>query len=75
MSKSKAQEATFTDDLESLEKAVRDLESGRLDLDAALARFEEAVALTRKLRAKLDAAEARIDVLLEDGETRTLDVE
>ena len=75
MSKSKAQEATFTDDLESLEKAVRDLESGRLDLDAALARFEEAVALTRKLRLKLDAAEARIDVLLEDGETRTLDVE
>lgn len=68
-------ERTFAEDLEELEKAVRDLESGRLDLDDALARFEQAVHLTRKLRARLDAAEARIEELLSDGETRTLDVE
>lgn len=68
-------EPTFAEQLESLEKAIRDLEGGRLDLDAALARFEEAVSLTRALRGRLDAAEARIEELLADGETRALDVE
>ena len=69
-----AEEPGFAQQLEDLEKAVRDLESGRLDLDAALARFEQAVALTRRLRARLDAAEARVEELVADGETRTLDL-
>lgn len=68
-------EPTFADELQELEKAIRELESGRLDLDEALARFEKGVALTRKLRARLDAAEVRIEQLLEDGSTRALDVE
>lgn len=68
-------EATFAQDLQKLEKTVRELESGRLDLDDALKRFEEGVALTRKLRAKLDEAEGRIEQLLEDGSTRALDGE
>lgn len=68
-------EPTFADELATLEKAVRDLESGRLDLDDALARFEQGVLLTRKLRARLEAAEARIEELLSDGGTRELDVE
>lgn len=65
---------TFAQDLQKLDKTVRELESGRLDLDDALARFEEGVALTRKLRAKLDEAEGRIEQLLEDGSVRPLDV-
>lgn len=69
------EETTFAEEIEALEKAVRDLESGRLDLDAALAKFEEAVGLARKLRTRLDAAEARIEQLLESGETRELDVD
>lgn len=72
---STTEERTFADELEDLEKTVRELESGRLDLDAALARFEKGVALTRKLRARLDAAESRIELLLADGGTRSLDVE
>ena len=75
MAKTKNAESTFADELEEMEKAVRDLEGGRLDLDAALARFEQAVGLARKLRARLDAAEARIEELTADGETRELDVE
>lgn len=67
-------ESTFAQDLQKLDKTVRELESGRLDLDDALARFEEGVALTRKLRAKLDEAEGRIEQLLEDGSVRPLDV-
>lgn len=67
-------EPTFADELRELEKTVREMESGRLDLDEALARFEQGVALTRRLRARLDEAEGRIEELLDGGETRTLDV-
>lgn len=68
-------DATFAQDLQKLEKAVRELESGKLDLDDALKRFEEGVALARKLRARLDEAEGRIEELLEDGTTRPLDAD
>lgn len=68
-------EATFQEDLQKLEKNIRDLESGRLGLDDALKRFEEGVALTRKLRAKLDEAEGRVEQLLADGSTQPLDVD
>ena len=65
---------TFQEDLQKLDKTIRELESGRLDLDDALKRFEEGVALTRKLRAKLDETEGRIEQLLSDGSTQRLDV-
>lgn len=68
-------EPTFADELRALEKTVKELESGRLDLDDALAKFEAGIALTRKLRARLDAAEGRVEQLLEGGETRTLAVD
>ncbi len=68
------QETTFADEMKALEKAIRDLESGKLDLDASLARFEEGVALTKRLRARLDKAEGRVEELLADGSTRSLDV-
>lgn len=68
-------EATFADEVKQLEKTLRELESGKLDLDEALARFEAGVQLTRKLRARLDAAERRIEELLADGSTRALNVE
>lgn len=67
-------EPTFKQEMEKLERGIRDLESGRLDLDDALARFEEGVALTRKLRKRLDDAEGRIEQLLSDGSTQELDV-
>jgi len=68
-------EPTFAQDLQKLEKTVRELESGRLDLDDALKRFEEGIALTRKLRTRLDDAEGRIEQLLDDGATRVLDAD
>lgn len=58
-----------------MERSIRELESGRLDLDEALQRFEKGVQLTRKLRQRLDAAEGRIEELLADGATRELDVQ
>ena len=68
-------EPTFADELKALEKVLKELESGKLDLDEALARFEAGVQLTRKLRARLDAAEKRIEELLADGSIRSLTVD
>lgn len=70
----KKAEPTFEDDLEALDALVEELESGELGLDASLARFEQGVALARKLRARLDAAQGKVEELLESGETRPLDV-
>jgi exodeoxyribonuclease VII small subunit len=71
----KKSEATFEDELEALDEVVEALEAGELGLDDALKRFEEGVALARKLRARLDAAEGRVQELLADGRVTTLDVE
>lgn len=65
-------EETFEQELEKLERTISQLESGRLDLDAALKQFEEGIALTRKLRARLDAAEGKIEELLADGSVRAM---
>ena len=54
---------TFEAALGDLEGRVARLERGDLDLDAALATFEEGVALVRECHEKLDAAEARIVAL------------
>lgn len=68
-------EPTFQQELQKLDKSIRELESGRLDLDDALKRFEDGVGLTRKLRKRLDEAEGRIEQLLADGSTEALDVQ
>lgn len=67
-------DATFEDDLEALDAVVEALEGGELGLDDSLKRFEEGVALARRLRARLEAAEGRVQELLADGSIRALDV-
>ena len=51
-----------------LERIVRELESGDLGLDQALALYERGVALVRACGAQLDAAEARLQVLTLNAE-------
>lgn len=64
----KAAEAlNFEAALERLEAVVEQLEGGELELEAALAAFEEGVALSRRCAGELDAAERRIDILTRDG--------
>jgi exodeoxyribonuclease VII small subunit len=58
-------ELSFEGALERLEGIVDRLESGELPLEAALAAFEEGVALSRRCAGELDAAEQRIEVLVE----------
>ena len=60
-----AAEPRFEVSLASLEAVVAKLESGELELEQALAAFEEGVALARQCSSRLEAAELRIKMLAE----------
>lgn len=70
-----ADEMDFEKALQRLEAIVRELESGSVPLEAALARFEEGTRLTRLCRERLLAAEAKVQELLADGTVRTIPVD
>jgi len=59
---------SFEQCLERLEALVKEIESGNLDLDTAIARFTEGMELVKKCRAYLSAAEQKLSLLLEDGD-------
>jgi exodeoxyribonuclease VII small subunit len=63
--------------LRRLEEIVRGLEADDLDLDRALALFEEGVSLLRDARGRLGEAELRVQQVLEDaeGELRVNDLD
>lgn len=54
--------------LTRLDEVVRELESGELPLEQALARFEEGVKLVRDGEQLLASVEQRIEMLLANGE-------
>jgi len=58
---------SFEQALARLEQVVRELETGDLSLDKALALFQEGVMLSRLCSGQLDQAEARIEKLLEQN--------
>lgn len=63
-------EAGFEDSVRRLTEIVGELEGGELPLEDSLKLFEEGVRLARTSRARLDAAEKRVEELLtidEDG--------
>ena len=71
-----AQEAGIDEILDQLEGVVRQLESGDLPLEQALARFEQGVRLARQGGGLLDAVEERVERLLADrDETVPFDAE
>lgn len=57
----------LTADLKRLEEIVRMLERDDLDLDVALALFEEGVGRLRGAKERLGEAEARVSRVLEDA--------
>jgi exodeoxyribonuclease VII small subunit len=63
------QKLSFEQALQRLEQVVKELETGDLSLDKALALFQEGVALARQCGIQLDEAEAKIEKLLEAGRT------
>ena len=63
-----SEEIKFEKALERLEKIVEDLESGNVDLEEALKKYEEGVRLSGICQKRLAQAEKKIEVL-----TRSLD--
>ena len=61
---------SFEDAVEQLEEIISLMEEGNLSLDECLARFEQAVALSRYCAAKLEAAERQVSVLTGAGAPR-----
>ena len=57
--------------LKRLEEIVGQLETEELELDRALALFEEGVAHVREANKALEAAELRVEELLGEGEDAT----
>ena len=65
-------EPAFEELLSRLANIVDELERGDLPLERSLAVFEEGVRLSRLAKERLDDAERRVEVLLENGDTRPL---
>lgn len=70
----KAVDATLEDRLTRLEEILARMESDEVSLDEALALFEEGVVHVRAAERVLAETELRVEELLANGETRTLDV-
>ena len=67
----------IAEELARLEEIVRRLESDDVELDAALALFEEGVSRLRAARERLLAAELQVQAVLEEagGALRTADLD
>ncbi len=57
----------FEKSLAELEKLVEQLEGGQLPLEDALRSFERGVSLSRECQAALQAAQARVEILVREG--------
>lgn len=64
-----AEDVSFGDGLAELERIVASLESGELDLEESLTRYERGVALLRQLQSRLTDAQQRVTVLLGELES------
>ncbi len=67
---------SIAQDLNRLEEIVRRLEADEVELDAALALFEEGVARLRAARERLASAEVKVQTVLEEaGDLRLTDLD
>lgn len=69
-----SQELKFEEALARLEEIVRNLEQGEVSLDTTLQLFEEGVQLARFCNKKLDEAEAKIEIMINEGQIEAFEV-
>lgn len=55
---------SFEENIEQLEKVVQELESGNLNLEDSIKKFEEGINLSKKCNEILEEAEKKITVLV-----------
>ncbi|MCL6621540.1 MAG: exodeoxyribonuclease VII small subunit [Syntrophobacterales bacterium] len=67
MTSNKENTLTFEEALSRLEAVLEALEHGNLNLEEALAAFEEGVQLVRFCHGKLDEVERKVELLLKDA--------
>lgn len=58
----------FEENLNKIEDIVKELESGELDLDTTIKKFEEGMDLSKKCSKLLEEAEKKITILIKDDE-------
>jgi len=59
---------SFEDIMESLESIANELESGKLNLDESVEKFEEGIKLSKKCNEILNKAEKKISMLVLENE-------
>lgn len=67
-----ATELSFEQAMQQLEQIVAELEQGDLPLEGALQQFERAIKLSRVSQQKLQQAEQKVSVLLQQQQGETL---
>lgn len=65
---------TFEEAMRALDEAVSKLESGSLTLDESLATFEEAVKLIKVCNEKINSAEQKVKMLIQNTDGSVTDV-
>lgn len=59
---------SFEESLSELEQIVQKLERGDISLEESIANFQQGIELSRYCASKLDEAEKKISILLQDEE-------
>lgn len=71
MTKKKDATLSFEDSLESLEEIVNAMEEGELSLEDSLQAFERGIKLTRDCQSALEAAEQKVQVLMNSNSSNS----
>ncbi|QFU23898.1 exodeoxyribonuclease VII small subunit [Shewanella eurypsychrophilus] len=68
----KPENLTFEESLSELERIVSDLEQGDVSLDDALKQFERGIKLVRNSQGKLEQAQQKVAILMQEDENASL---
>ncbi len=64
---------SFEEALAELEQIVSKLEKGEISLEESIANFQQGIELSRYCASKLDEAEKKISILLQDDEGKLIE--
>lgn len=67
MAKKKLENLSFEESLKELDQIVQNLEQGELSLEESMALFERGLGLSKVSQEKLQAAEQKVQILLDNN--------